>query len=179
MFHQPIPPLRKSDVLRIAAKIARRTKDECWPWLGSRSGKGYGNIVIAGVVLTVTRVIWNGLHGDPGDRQICHTCDNPPCCNPGHWFLGTQTDNTMDSVHKGRANRASGVRHGTATHPETRPRGEGVRHLAKLTAANVREIRELHASGLAISRLSERFSVTYQNVRAIVLRKTWKHVNQN
>jgi hypothetical protein len=34
--------------------------------------------------------------------QVCHECDNPPCCNPKHHFLGTNQENTADKVRKGR-----------------------------------------------------------------------------
>jgi HNH endonuclease len=51
----------------------------------------------------VHRVVWIALHGDPGKLKVLHTCDNPPCCNPRHLFLGTPKDNTDDMISKGRA----------------------------------------------------------------------------
>ena len=45
----------------------------------------------------------------PDGYHVCHTCDNPPCCNPSHWFLGTNQDNVDDRQAKGRGVRLWGT----------------------------------------------------------------------
>jgi hypothetical protein len=58
----------------------------------------------------------------PPGLLVCHSCDNPPCCNPNHFFLGTALDNNGDAKRKGRT--CSGLRNGKHTHPESIPRGD-------------------------------------------------------
>jgi hypothetical protein len=49
------------------------------------------------------RMVWEDEHGEiPEGMEVCHKCDNPPCCNLDHLFLGTRQDNVEDAKRKGR-----------------------------------------------------------------------------
>jgi len=94
----------------IASRIDRKTdksagKDGCWPWTGVRDKNGYGFVQADGNagLRRVARVLLE-MQGGPlaEGEQACHHCDNPPCCNPAHLFRGTNAENHMDMVFKGR-----------------------------------------------------------------------------
>lgn len=101
-------------------------KDEdCWPYRGARDGAGYG-VVFRGRWGTskASRLAYMIVHGPIADGfVVCHSCDNPCCCNPRHLWLGTQSENMKDALSKGRLvapilkkeMAARGEAHGRAT----------------------------------------------------------------
>ena len=77
--------------------------DTCWIWNGGRNDKGYGRIAICTVMTVAHRVSWIIHHGSiPDGLCVLHSCDNPPCVNPSHLFLGTKADNATDRDRKDR-----------------------------------------------------------------------------
>lgn len=79
--------------------------NECWPWIGMRDRYGYGQFKLAqGARVTASRfafVLANKQ--EPAAGHVCHDCDNPICCNPGHLTLGSAKTNHEDKAKKGRA----------------------------------------------------------------------------
>lgn len=81
-----------------------KSNDGCWRWKGHLTRAGYGNFFLNGHSVVASRASWILHFGDPGELQVCHTCDNPSCVKPDHLFLGTQTDNLRDMADKKRGN---------------------------------------------------------------------------
>jgi len=136
--------------------------DACWLWIGGLGSTGYGYIWVSGMMQTAPRTAWTLANGPITDGlHVLHTCDNRPCVNPAHLFLGTNADNIADRVRKGRSSRIRGERAGRA----------------KLTEKEVAAIRLLHTEEhLGCRRLGQRFGVHYNTVQAILNGRTWTHI---
>jgi len=150
---------------RFWSKVNRGGPDECWEWQAYRITQrgGYGHIrwKVDGrwAMVRAHRVAWELTHGPAGDLGVLHACDNPPCCNPAHLFLGTQQSNMRDKIRKGRHLRG-----------EQAPG-------ARLTADDVRRIRRLYANGNISQRaIAERYAVGQGLISMIILRKRWAHI---
>jgi hypothetical protein len=156
-----IPPLPE----RFWSKVGRGASDECWPWLASvrRKDEGYGAFWLNGKHQPANRVAYELKYGPIEDcaLEVCHRCDNPACCNPGHMFLGTRRDNNDDKVSKKR--HAFGSKNG----------------VAKLTEAQVAEIKRQKPAGRAPPGyrlgLAREYGVKRGTITDIWSR-SWKHV---
>ncbi len=99
----PTPKLSANDVARFWTYVEKSTADACWPWRGSLVGQGYGRFYVRCERYLAHRIAYAiGAGSDPGCLFVCHSCDNPPCCNPAHLWLGTSLDNNHDAIRKGR-----------------------------------------------------------------------------
>lgn len=86
-------------VRRFTVKLQRQ--GDCLEFQGSRTAHGYGRIHFAGGPMKAHRFAWLAAFGDiPEGLHVLHHCDNPPCCNPEHLFLGTHQDNMTDMDSK-------------------------------------------------------------------------------
>ena len=122
---------------------------DCWQWLGAISTWGYGFFRVDGKTRHAHRVSWEMHNGPiPEGLWVLHHCDNPPCVNPDHLFLGTAKTNVADMIAKGRRG-----------HMRPRLRGEQ-HHAAKLSDAQVDEIRAALARGEIHRLIAARFGIS-------------------
>jgi HNH endonuclease len=138
----------------------------CMEWTRAHTKRGYGSVSYLGRVRRVSRIAWAIIYGKwpPNDMQVCHHCDNPPCGEYTHLFLGTQKDNHNDSRVKGRWS------------PPPHPIGEQ-HHAAKLTDHDVVTIRRLHAEGMRQVEIAEQFGLSQAAVSSITRGKLWSSVD--
>lgn len=140
---------------------------DCWIWTKGRVGFGYGAFYPSGhKQVQAHRFAWELTYGAiPVNLQVLHNCDNPPCCNPAHLFLGTQKDNMQDCNIKGRA------RAYYHTHP---PQGE-LCHNAKLSLEQVQEARLMRSNGWKYPALAKHYGVTKATIRSAIIGRTWNN----
>lgn len=131
--------------------------------MAGKSSTGYGILWIEGRNWTAHRIAWTLTNGPiPDGLYVLHQCDNRPCANPNHLFLGTNGDNQRDAAKKGKSR-------GKVMFGENNP-------AAKLSETDVREIRRLEALGVKRKTLAAKWSISYSQISSILTRQTWKHI---
>lgn len=166
-----MPAVPKHPSERFWDKVAKRGPTECWEWHGARLTNGYG-FLFAGPTyernerfVKAHRISWEIHNGDvPDGLCVLHHCDNPPCVNPSHLYVGTRADNAHD-----RAVRKRGK--------EQHQNGEQNDN-AKLTEAQVRaiivELQKLPRRSQTL--IAEQYGVKQPQVSRIMRRKSWAHL---
>lgn len=148
---------------RFWAKVKRAGPDDCWNWQGSRCGlhAEYGQTFYNGHRLTAHRGAWLLSTGTlPLPRlEVCHSCDNPLCCNPSHLWIGTHKQNMEDKAAKGRSNVPFGSNTGNS----------------KLSEFEVAQIKRLLKSGLSQRKIAKQFSVSQPTISYIKNGLHWTH----
>ena len=105
-----MPPQPVPIEIRFSRYFIRKGPNDCWEWTNYLCSGGYGRIGVGNGVKVLAHVFaWELANNKkvPHGMCICHKCDNPPCVNPAHLFLGTLTINNLDMYMKGR-NRTNG-----------------------------------------------------------------------
>lgn len=146
----------KNTVFKFLKNVTINNATGCHQWNGSVCRR-YGRFNISGKSYRAHRLAYKlFLNEDPGDKFVCHKCDNPLCVNPDHLFLGTPADNTKDRDEKGRTARG-----------ESR---------SKIKIKDVIRIRELSNSGLTRVEVAKIIGISKSQVHNIVAGLNWKHV---
>lgn len=139
------------DIEAFEQKYIPEPMSGCFLWMCAQHKQGYGSLAIKRKSLLAHRVSWELHRGPiPDGMKVLHSCDNPPCVNPDHLFLGTQSDNMSDCGRKGRSNKKGGINGN-----------------AKLTEDDVREIRAAPRKKFVCVKLAAQFGIALSTVRDI------------
>jgi hypothetical protein len=150
---------------RFWSKVDIGSPEECWTWNAGRNWRGYGAFRFKDKTGSqeAHRVAWKLVFGDPGSLCVLHRCDNPPCVNPNHLFMGTHLDNLRDMRAKGRG-----------VDPPRNPvlRGEAS-NFARLTEDEVRVIKLALKSGKNPREVGKLLGVPAGTVTNIKYGRSW------
>ncbi len=148
---------------RFWKKVDVRGPRECWPWTAYRTRKGYGSFNMP-PTQRAQQVAWQLTYGPiPAGHSICHSCNNPPCCNPAHLYPATNQENMEYRYRLGRSKVPRGIEQGRA----------------KLTDGIVRWIRALYVPRCPMfgaTALGRKFGVHHSAIMYAAYGHTWKHV---
>lgn len=140
-------------------KVEIGPPSECWVWAYGKTTAGYGEFTFSSMLFYTHRIMWEEIHDKiPNGMCVLHNCDNPPCINPNHLFLGTKGDNTKDMLSKDR-----------------HPKGEDCNY-AKLTVNNVKDIRQLLSKGIYQKDIANLYGVSRLTISNIRTGRTWSHI---
>ncbi|SRR5258708_16749268 len=129
----------------------------CWKWIACYNKYGYGRFHLGGrndgYVEKAHRLAYILCIDEiPSDKPcVLHICNNPPCCNPAHLYVGTQKDNMSQMARDGR--------HFSLNKPECIPRGDKHGN-TKIPDAQLHEVFEMRAMGLSYQKISVKFGVS-------------------
>ncbi len=144
------------EYLRTLIQSKIKIEGECWVWAAGCDTKGYGYQRINGTLYRVSRLSHYAFNEafdlTNRDVQICHRCDNPPCCNPNHLFIGNVKINNQDKAEKGRVPNAS------------------------LTSEQVLQVKEMIARGLDNHVIMQRTGIPRSNIKEIRSGRVYKHI---
>lgn len=164
----PYPAHKPEDVF----KHVSITESGCWEWTGRRGRGGYGRYEIKDRLYVAHRVAWAVRNGPiPPGLFVCHRCDNPPCVNPDHLFLGTPADNIQDAYRKGRIKPLH-------CPPERKARGSRIAG-SKLSERDVLAIRARRRAGASLRELGREFGVCDATISVVSRGLVWRHIKED
>lgn len=150
---------------RLLRRMLRNTRFEengCYVRTAGRGKGGYGQISVNGETRRVTRVAMWLFAEMPlmGELPVLHRCDNPPCWNPDHIYVGTYSENTRDALKRGRLQPRQGSKSSQAIINEEIVFGVKMR-----LRSGERQVHIARSEGISKQIISD-----------IAIGKTWAHV---
>jgi hypothetical protein len=139
--------------------LGRPPIDDCIDWPFATVPDGYGKIGVGGRTVIVAVLVCESVHGNrpTAKHEVAHSCGRRVCVNPRHVRWATHAENMADRVQHGTVVSAKGERHWKA----------------RLTEADVAEIRRRCAAGERQADVGATFGLSPQYVSLIALRKRW------
>ena len=143
-------------------KFVIKNQNSCWDWSGTKKKRGYGELGYSrNKNIKAHRASWLLHRGEiPNGLWVLHNCDNPPCTNPDHLYLGNVIDNARDMITRKRQYRACNDNH---------PR-------ALLTNDQVLKIKELLAASMLTKDIAQIFNVRPHVISGIKNNKSYKTI---
>jgi len=147
---------------RFWEKVKIGTENECWEWQSTTGHYGYGIFRLQKKYKYAHRLAWSFTNGKiPNELWVLYKCDNPPCVNPNHLFLGNAKDNAQDRTRKGRNSNQNGE----------------LGNNSRLTNEQILEIRKTYKETLTSQEeLAAKYGISQSQISNIVLGKEWKHL---
>ena len=158
------PDNRKYLAMRIINGLDSAPEVGCWEWKRSKNIYGYGTLKVNGKTVTAHKTAYELFVGEvPDGLLVLHSCDNPSCINPAHLHVGTQSDNMKECYERGRSSikpvSLKGEKNGSA----------------KLTSADVNEIRKMLSCGKKQQQIAEVFKISQSQVSNIARERRWAY----
>ena len=151
---------------RLMSHVVKNDVSGCWEWQGSKRN-GYGRMIVGSRTdgtrrsVSTHRLSYELTHGKiPDGMEVCHKCDNRCCVNPDHLFVGTHKENMDDRESKGRNKPQKGEKNGRA----------------KLSEADVLEIKIKRKNGMPFHKIAEEYGVHKKTVMDAVNGKNWASI---
>ena len=154
-----------TDEARFWSRVDKSKPDGCWPWTGYRQKFGHGYIGRGRRWILAHRYAWELVSGPiPDGMWVLHKCDNPPCCNPAHLYIGDRSANMADCYNRRRHTY-----------------GEKNSH-AILTEKDVLEIlqnRPKPRQRGAVQSIAAKYGVSINAISAVLAGRSWKFLTRN
>lgn len=134
----------------------------CWIFKGYKNKAGYGIMQVNNRRVYAHRYAFHLYKGlIPDGMMVLHSCDNPPCVNPNHLSIGTQSDNMRQASERGRLANING---------ENNPNSK----LSMYDVCKIRTFLGPKPTTKEIKLMSEQAGVSPSCIRSIIKQRTWR-----